>query len=137
MQQIQQQDQSISQGEVGIYTLTSSDLKAIDEIESMGRTYMMSIDEMGCEEAISQLSSLFSQMSIFMEKYGFSEYMRAAQFTGYTFDYVKNSIAMTEGEPDLLRRSCEIAFSCWESVFKRLGVGLPTSSFRSKKEYYS
>lgn len=81
---------------------------------------------------MNQLSSLMTNMQIFMEKYGFYQYLQEEVVEGnYTFAYVKRIISLTDGDHEFLLKACEIAFVVWESVLKQLGFGVPTSSFRS------
>lgn len=129
--EIQEQDAQIGSGEQGIYTLTASDMETVHDIEKMKNLFLMNVDTMGKRTSINQLSSLLSGMQILMEKYDKIEFLENTKIDGYDFYYVKETIYLTEGNPIVLRRACEIAFTIWEMVLKQLGFGVPTATFRS------
>ena len=134
-QVVQQQDRRVASGDTGIYTLTSGDLETVAEIERMKLLYIQEIESMSKRQAMNQLSSLLSNMQIFMEKYGFYQYLQEEVVEGeFTFSYIKKIVPLTDGDNEFLLKACEIAFVVWESVLKQLGFGVPTSSFRSSPQ---
>jgi hypothetical protein len=126
-------DAAAGTGMTGIFTLTSSDLQTINDIERMRADFMMQLGYADPYESLSELKSLLSSMQILMSKYDFHDSDEDVVKTKYDFYYVKDTIDMTEGDPELIRRACEIAFADWEKVLQRLGVALPTSHGNFKK----
>jgi hypothetical protein len=127
-------ENALQGNEHGIYTLTSSDLGTINDLEKMKTSYLMGLDSMTPTDRVESLKSLLVNMQVLMEKYQFREYLKSNVVDGYTFYYVQEHLAETEGELDFIRLSCQISFTAWEGVLKTLGVGIPTYRSSVKKK---
>ena len=120
--------------ERGIYTLTSSDLETIGNIERMKSGYLMELEGMQKSARIEQLLDLLSNMQVLMESYNFDDYLKKNLVNGYSFYYVKDHVTDTDGELEFVRLASEIAFTNWKNVLRMLGVGLPTYRSSVKKK---
>jgi hypothetical protein len=118
----------------GVYTLTTSDLQTINEIEETKNYFLMNIDIMNPREAHETFVNLLTSMKIFMESYKFNDYLQKSKVDGFNFYYVKDTAPLIQGDIELLRKGSEIAFTIWKQVLIILGVELPTTFFRSQKE---
>ena len=127
-------ERELAGNEKGIYTLTSSDLETVADIEKMKTAFVMETDSLTRYQRMGQIKSLLTTMQIFVEKYNFGDYLDKETVEGYTFYQVLDGIDDTEGEAEFIRAASHIAFTLWESCLKSLGVGLPTYRSSVKKK---
>jgi hypothetical protein len=106
-------------------------MEAVSTIKRMATSYMTDIYGLSKYQRIQQFDSLMTQMQIFAGKYGFTEYLKNEKIDGFSFSEVKD-ILEGDDDPEILLKGCQIAFTLFESILKKLGVGFPTHTFRAE-----
>ena len=104
------------------------DLERIYQIENDRSYFMRNMHSYQPDDIVEKIQSLLSDMQVFMESYGFEDYMRDRYVDGVNFYDVQRDMPYTQGNLELCRRGCTIAFLVWRECIRKLGSTLPTVS---------
>jgi hypothetical protein len=115
----------------GIFTIAEIDKFTFSDIEAKKKYYLMNLYTFGSQEAIEQLSNLYSVMLTMLEKYFGKDEITATKINEANFYDLKTAIdvLVNEGIDDKepIRLICEIGYKIYNEFIKRLGVALPTA----------
>lgn len=125
-------------GEVhGIFTKDMIDTEALYRIDSFKNDLLMNLDKTNPNDRIEKLQNLFSLMQSKLEKYFDKQTIvntRIKLFTGeYNFYDAKGAITEAE-DLETARDICEVGFTCYDLLLKKIGVALPTMISDPKKK---
>jgi ribosomal protein L32 len=123
----------------GVFTLYDPDMISINDIEQAKRTIMLNINNIDEIALIDQLKDLFGYMQTTLQKYFSIEEIKkqkvvAPDNKAYDFYELKAILPQAIKNKDLIRIICELAYTDYNLLIKKIGVAIPTMHINPKKK---